>query len=299
MRSYSSLAPTSGPRLKSSYVILLRTCTAATSRPPSSKPRRTLTNQLNQSLSSHTNESPDTPGWFTRRPGSSTPSSATPTASTLRPSSASDPYVVQMLDSRADEVDPELTSEPSPSSSSGSRSSPCSTTRSAWAGMSLVRMILMALAIVYLPSMLYGSSVALMYAAMAFTASGISNAIVTPVVAKAMGLREFGKIFALAAAFIYADNAIGAPISGLPRHLRQHQDRHVCRARAACVVRDRMHHCGQTRQGPLHEAETHPVQPASAQPVGGSELCSRGHRSSPVSVGLSLLACFHCRAGEI
>ena len=83
--------------------------------------------------------------------------------------------------------------------------------------MLLVSMTLMALALVYLPSMVYGSSVALMYVAMAFLASGISNAIVTPplVVAQAMGLREFGKIFSLAVAFIYAGNAIGAPIWGL------------------------------------------------------------------------------------
>ena len=84
-------------------------------------------------------------------------------------------------------------------------------------GMLLVSMPPMALAIVYLPSMVYGSSVALMYVAMIFMASGISNAIVTPplVVAQAMGLREFGKIFSLAVAFIYAGNAIGAPIWGL------------------------------------------------------------------------------------
>jgi predicted MFS family arabinose efflux permease len=65
--------------------------------------------------------------------------------------------------------------------------------------------------------MVYGSSVALMYVAMIFMASGISNAIVTPplVVAQARGVREFGKIFSLAVAFIYAGNAIGAPIWGL------------------------------------------------------------------------------------
>ena len=83
--------------------------------------------------------------------------------------------------------------------------------------MLVMSMILMTLAIVYLPSMVYGSSVALMYVAMTFMASGVSNAIVTPplVVAQAMGLQEFGKIFALAVAFIYAGNAIGAPIWGL------------------------------------------------------------------------------------
>jgi OFA family oxalate/formate antiporter-like MFS transporter len=84
-------------------------------------------------------------------------------------------------------------------------------------GMLPVSMPPMALAIVYVPSMVYGSSEALMYIAMIFMASGISNAIVTPplVVAQAMGLREFGKIFSLAVAFIYAGNAIGAPIWGL------------------------------------------------------------------------------------
>ena len=58
--------------------------------------------------------------------------------------------------------------------------------------MLLVSMTLMALALVYLPSMVYGSSVTLMYVAMAFLASGISNAIVTPppVVAQATGLRN-------------------------------------------------------------------------------------------------------------
>jgi MFS family permease len=84
-------------------------------------------------------------------------------------------------------------------------------------GMMLISMTLMALAIVYLPSMVYGTSVALMYIAMAFMSAGISNALVTPplVVAQAMGMQEFGKIFALAVSFIYAGNAIGAPIWGL------------------------------------------------------------------------------------
>ena len=84
-------------------------------------------------------------------------------------------------------------------------------------GMLLISMTLMALAIVYLPSMVYGSSVALMYVVMIFLSAGISNALVTPplVIAQAMGLREFGKIFALAVAFIYAGNAIGAPIWGV------------------------------------------------------------------------------------
>jgi MFS family permease len=84
-------------------------------------------------------------------------------------------------------------------------------------GMMLLSMTLMALALVYLPSMVYGSSVALMYVAMIFLSAGISNALVTPplVITQAMGLREFGKIFALAVAFIYVGNAIGAPIWGV------------------------------------------------------------------------------------
>ena len=84
-------------------------------------------------------------------------------------------------------------------------------------GMMLLSMTLMALALVYLPSMVYGSSVALMYVAMVFLSAGISNALVTPplVITQAMGLREFGKIFALAVAFIYVGNAIGAPIWGV------------------------------------------------------------------------------------
>jgi predicted MFS family arabinose efflux permease len=35
------------------------------------------------------------------------------------------------------------------------------------------------------------------------------------VITQAMGLREFGEIFALAVAFIYVGNAIGAPIWGV------------------------------------------------------------------------------------
>lgn len=85
------------------------------------------------------------------------------------------------------------------------------------AGMLVVSMALMALAVVYLPSMVYGSSVALMYVAMVAMSSGISNATVTPplVVAQAMGGRDFPKIFSLAVAFYYAGNALGAPIWGM------------------------------------------------------------------------------------
>src|SRR4029450_9870232 len=84
-------------------------------------------------------------------------------------------------------------------------------------GMMLISMTLMALAIVYLPSMVYGSSVAVMYVAMIFLAAGISNALVTPhlVITQAMGLRDFAKIFSLAVAFIYAGNAIGAVPLGI------------------------------------------------------------------------------------
>jgi predicted MFS family arabinose efflux permease len=46
---------------------------------------------------------------------------------------------------------------------------------------------------------------------------GISSALVAPplVIGQAMGAREFAKIFSLAVAFLYAGNAIGAPIWGL------------------------------------------------------------------------------------
>lgn len=82
--------------------------------------------------------------------------------------------------------------------------------------MIIASMTMLSLAMVYLPHMIYGSPVIFMYLAMVFMSSGISNATVTPplVVAKAMGGREFGKIFSLAIAFYYAGNAIGAPIWG-------------------------------------------------------------------------------------
>jgi MFS family permease len=84
-------------------------------------------------------------------------------------------------------------------------------------GMMLISITLMGLALVYLPSMVYGSSVALMYVTMVFMSAGISNALVTPplVITQAMGMREFGRIFAVAVAFIYVGNAIGAPIWGV------------------------------------------------------------------------------------
>ncbi len=84
-------------------------------------------------------------------------------------------------------------------------------------GMMVISLALMSLSVVYLPSMVYGSSVALMYLAMAAMALGISNATVSPplIVAQAMGGRDFPKIFALAVAFYYAGNAIGAPLWGL------------------------------------------------------------------------------------
>ena len=84
-------------------------------------------------------------------------------------------------------------------------------------GMMTISMSLMAIALVYMPSMVFGSSVALMYVAMAAMASGISNATVTPplVVGQAMGGKDFPKIFALAVAFYYAGNALGAPLWGL------------------------------------------------------------------------------------
>jgi MFS family permease len=75
----------------------------------------------------------------------------------------------------------------------------------------------MALAIVYLPSMVYGSPVILMYLAMLLMSCGISSALVAPplVIGQATGAREFAKIFSLAIAFLYAGNALGAPIWGL------------------------------------------------------------------------------------
>lgn len=84
-------------------------------------------------------------------------------------------------------------------------------------GMLIISTALMALAIVYLPSMLYGTPVIFMYAAMVMMSAGISNATVTPplVVAQAMGGRDFGQIFSLAVAFYYAGNALGAPLWGM------------------------------------------------------------------------------------
>jgi MFS transporter, OFA family, oxalate/formate antiporter len=141
-------------------------------------------------------------------------------------------------------------------------------------GMLLVSMPPMALAIVYLPSMVYGSSVALMYVAMIFMASGISNAIVTPplVVAQAMGLREFGKIFSLAVAFIYAGNAIGAPIWGL---LGTSGNTKIGMYVAAVLLTLFVIGCtiavkrGKAQHMKL--AEIQPAQPASEQPVPGRQ----------------------------
>ena len=85
------------------------------------------------------------------------------------------------------------------------------------AAMLLISAGTMALAIVYLPSMVYGSPVILMYLAMLLMSCGISSALVAPplVIGQAMGAREFAKIFSLAIAFLYAGNALGAPIWGL------------------------------------------------------------------------------------
>jgi MFS family permease len=85
------------------------------------------------------------------------------------------------------------------------------------AAMLLVSASAMALAVVYLPSMVYGTPVILMYVAMLLMSCGISSALVAPplVIGQAMGAREFAKIFSLAVAFLYAGNAIGAPIWGL------------------------------------------------------------------------------------
>ncbi len=141
-------------------------------------------------------------------------------------------------------------------------------------GMMLISMTLMALAIIYIPSMVYGSAVALMYAAMVFLAAGISNALVTPplVITQAMGLREFGKIFALAVSFIYAGNAIGAPIWGvLGTSGNTKIGMYVAPVLLAlfvlgCTIAVRR---GKAQYTKL--AETQPAEPASAKPVAGGQ----------------------------
>ena len=143
--------------------------------------------------------------------------------------------------------------------------------------MLLISMSLMALAIVYLPSMVYGSSVALMYVVMIFFSAGISNALVTPplVIAQAMGLREFGKVFALAVAFIFAGNAIGAPIWGvLGTSGNTKIGMYVAPVLLAlfvvgCTTAVRRGKAQYTKLAETQPAE--PAQPASAQPVVGRE----------------------------
>ena len=125
--------------------------------------------------------------------------------------------------------------------------------------------------------MVYGSSVALMYVAMTFMASGVSNAIVTPplVVAQAMGLREFGRIFALAVSFIYAGNAIGAPIWGvLGTSGNTKIGMYVAPVLLAlfvigCTTAVRR---GKTQYTKLAETQPpQPAQPSSGQPVAGRQ----------------------------
>lgn len=91
-------------------------------------------------------------------------------------------------------------------------------------GMMIVSLALMTAALFYMPSMIYGSSTALMFAAMVGMSAGISNATVTPplVMAAAVGPRDFGRVFALAVAFYYAGNAIGAPLWGVLGNLGQY-----------------------------------------------------------------------------
>ncbi|MDO5498323.1 MAG: MFS transporter [Propionibacteriaceae bacterium] len=91
-------------------------------------------------------------------------------------------------------------------------------------GMMVVSLALMIAALLYMPSMIYGSSTALMFAAMIGMSAGISNATVTPplVIGAAVGPREFGRVFALAVAFYYAGNALGAPLWGLLGNLGQY-----------------------------------------------------------------------------
>ena len=141
-------------------------------------------------------------------------------------------------------------------------------------GMMLISMTLMALAIVYIPSMVYGSAVALMYVAMVFIAAGISNALVTPplVITQAMGLREFGKIFALAVSFIYLGNAIGAPIWGV---LGTSGNTKIGLYLAPVLLALFVIGCtiavkrGKSQYTRL--AETQPTQPVSAKPVAGRQ----------------------------
>lgn len=91
-------------------------------------------------------------------------------------------------------------------------------------GMMIFSVTLMGLAIVYLPSMVHGQPVWVMYLAMIFMSCGISNATVTPplVVAQAVGAREYPKIFSTAVACYYAGTALGAPLWGALGNMRRY-----------------------------------------------------------------------------
>jgi predicted MFS family arabinose efflux permease len=113
-----------------------------------------------------------------------------------------------------------------------------------------------------------------MYVVMTFMAAGISNAIVTPplVVAQAMGLRDFGKIFALAVAFIYAGNAIGAPIWGLLGTSGYTKiGMYIAPVLLALFVSGCIIAVKRGKAQYTKLAETQPAQPMSAQPVTGRQ----------------------------
>lgn len=91
-------------------------------------------------------------------------------------------------------------------------------------GMMISSLALMSIALLYMPSMVYGSSSVLIFATMIGMSSGISNATVTPplVMAAAVGPREFGRVFSLGVALYYAGNAVGAPLWGLLGNMGQY-----------------------------------------------------------------------------
>ncbi len=75
------------------------------------------------------------------------------------------------------------------------------------------------LTFLWLPHMVYGSPVALMFVAMVFMAAGMSNGTVQPplLVAGAVGPRDFGRIWSLLGTGYLLGMAFGAPLWGLIR----------------------------------------------------------------------------------
>lgn len=75
------------------------------------------------------------------------------------------------------------------------------------------------LTFLWLPHMVYGSPVALMFVAMVFMAAGMSNGTVQPplLVAGAVGPRDFGRIWSLLGTAYLLGMAFGAPLWGLVR----------------------------------------------------------------------------------